>query len=64
MFTTGSDSYISCGFGKKFMYQTFNIIINYLEYSNKIVIDRGGAVVWIWNPELVKKYDKKELRNI
>ncbi len=44
---------------KKVMYQTFNIIIDYLEASNKIVIDRYGAIVWIWNPEAVKKYLKK-----
>lgn len=41
---------------KKVMYRTFNIIIDYLEASNKIVIDRDGKIVWIWNPELVKKY--------
>ena len=47
---------------KKVMYQTFSIIIDYLEASNKIIIDRDGAVVWIWDPELVKRYDKKSLR--
>ena len=47
---------------KKVMYQTFSIIIDYLEASNKIIIDRDGAIVWIWNPELVKRYDKKSLR--
>ena len=47
---------------KKVMYQTFSIIIDYLEASNKIIIDRDGAIVWIWDPELVKRYDKKSLR--
>ena len=47
---------------KKVMYQTFSIIIGYLEASNKIIIDRDGAIVWIWDPELVKRYDKKSLR--
>ncbi len=46
---------------KKVMYQTFNIIIEYLEEANKIIIDRDGTIVWIWNPKLVKRYDKKEL---
>ena len=47
---------------KKVMYQTFSIIIGYLEASNKIIIDRDGAIIWIWDPELVKRYDKKSLR--
>lgn len=41
---------------KKMMYQTFNVIFNYLLESNKIAVDREGKVCWIWNPELVKKY--------
>ncbi len=41
---------------KKVMYQTFNTIINYLEYSGKIYIDKDGAIIWIWDPKLVEKY--------
>jgi ABC-type branched-subunit amino acid transport system substrate-binding protein len=44
---------------KKMMYQTFNTIIDYLEYSGKIYIDKDGAIVWIWNPKLVQKYMKR-----
>lgn len=40
---------------KKVMYQTFNVIIEYLEESNKIIIDKDGTVVWIWDPDGVKK---------
>lgn len=40
---------------KKIMYQTFNLILDYLEYSGKIYIDKGGAIVWIWDPEGVRK---------
>ena len=40
---------------KKMMYQTFNTIIDYLEYSGKIYIDKDGAIVWIWDPEGVRK---------
>ncbi|MCX6801723.1 MAG: hypothetical protein NT067_01280 [Candidatus Diapherotrites archaeon] len=40
---------------KKMMYQTFNLIIDYLEYSGKIHVDRDGAIVWIWDPEGVRK---------
>jgi len=40
---------------KKIMYQTFNTIIDYLEYSGKIYIDKDGAIVWIWDPEGIRK---------
>ena len=40
---------------RKMMYQTFQKILDYLEYSNKIVLDRNGKIVWIWNPKLVKQ---------
>ncbi|MEK6979453.1 MAG: hypothetical protein AABW86_04485 [Candidatus Micrarchaeota archaeon] len=37
---------------KKVMYQTFLVILGYLEESNKIHVDkRDGRVVWIWNPK-------------
>ncbi len=45
---------------KKIMYQTFNIIISYLQDSGKIVI-KNGKIIWIWNPELVKKYSNSSL---
>jgi len=41
---------------KKVMYQTFCTIIDYLEYSNRIIIDkRDGKIIWVWNPEGVKE---------
>ena len=40
---------------KKMMYQTFSTIIDYLEYSNKIISDRGRKIVWIWDPKRVRK---------
>ena len=40
---------------KKVMYQTFNLILDYLEYSGKILIDKEGSIVWIWDPEGVRK---------
>ena len=39
---------------KKVMYQTFSIIIDYLENSGKILIGKDGRIVWVWNPELIK----------
>ncbi len=44
---------------KKVMYQTFSLILDYLQYSGKIFIDKDGAIVWIWNPKLVEKYSNR-----
>ena len=44
---------------KQVMYQTFSLIIDYLEELGKIVI-HNGEIVWIWNPERVKEYMKKK----
>lgn len=44
---------------KGVMYQTYCVILDYLEYSNKIAFDRKGKIAWIWNPELVRKYLSK-----
>jgi len=47
---------------KKVMWQTFNIIINYLGNNGKITFDKEGYIVYIWNPKLVKKYrNRKDL---
>lgn len=40
---------------KKVMWQTFQVIMEYLEESVKIVYDKEGYVVYIWNPEFYKK---------
>ncbi len=45
---------------RKVMYQTFNVIISYLEDSGKI-LQKNGKIIWIWNPELVKKYRSSNL---
>ncbi len=45
---------------KKVMYQTFNVILAYLEKSGKIVI-KDSKIIWTWNPELVKKYRNSTL---
>ena len=38
------------------MYQTFQVIFDYLLDSHKIAVDKEGKICWIWNPELVRKY--------
>ena len=42
------------------MYQTFQVVFDYLENSGKIARDADGNVCWIWNPELVKRYINDE----
>ena len=39
---------------KQVQYQTFSLIINYLQDSNKIVVDKG-KIIWIFNPTLIEK---------
>lgn len=46
---------------KKIMYQTFMLILNYLEYSGKIYITKDGKVMWIYDPEFVEKAIKQGL---
>ncbi len=45
---------------KKMMYQTFQIIFDYLLESGKIARDSEKKICWIWNPELVRKYLEDE----
>ena len=40
---------------KKVMWQTFQVIMEYLESIHKIVYDKEGYVVYIWNPEFFKR---------
>ena len=40
---------------KKMMYQTFQVILDYLEKSGKIIIDKDGCIIWIYNPERIKR---------
>ena len=40
---------------KKVMWQTFQVIIEYLESVNRIAFDNQGYVVYIWNPEFYNK---------
>lgn len=45
---------------KKVMWQTYLVILDYLQSINKIAIDREGIVGYIWNPENVKRYVKRK----
>src|SRR3990167_6332317 len=48
---------------KKVMWQTFQVIMEYLESSLRIAYDKEGYIVYIWNPEFVKRFrNKPELK--
>jgi len=40
---------------KKVMWQTFQVVMEYLEETLRIVYDKEGYVVYIWNPEFYEK---------
>ena len=47
---------------KRVMYQTFSLIIDYLEESGKILVDKDGRIVWVWNPRIIKKVLSKGVK--
>ena len=40
---------------RKIMWPTYQVILNYLEEINKIIIGDEGIITYIWNPALLKK---------
>jgi len=40
---------------KKVMWQTFQVIMEYLESNLRVVYDKEGYIVYIWNPEFYEK---------
>jgi len=40
---------------RKVMWQTFQVIMEYLEETSRIVYDKEGYIVYIWNPKLVER---------
>jgi len=40
---------------RKMMYQTFLVILNYLQESGKIIVDKDGCIIWTYNPKRIKK---------
>ena len=45
---------------RKVMWQTFKIILSYLVEINKIAVDSKGILVYIWSPELGRKYKNRD----
>jgi len=47
---------------RKVMWQTYLIILDYLESINKIAFDRNGTIGYIWSTELAKKILRKRTK--
>lgn len=45
---------------RKVMWQTFLVILDYLQSINKIAIDSEGKIGYIWSPEAAKKFLKRK----
>ena len=41
---------------RKVMWQTYLVILYYLQSINKIAISKEGILVYIWSPESAKKF--------
>ena len=46
---------------RKITYQAYKVIISYLINSNKITLDTKKVLVWIWNPDMIKRLEKQGL---
>ena len=45
---------------KKVMWQTFLVVLEYLESINKIAFDSQEKIGYIWNPKLAVKLSKRK----
>lgn len=45
---------------RKVMWQTFLIVLDYLENINKIAFDKNGTIGYIWSPKLAKLLSKRK----
>lgn len=41
---------------KKVMWQTYLVVIDYLQSINKIALDKNGTISYIWSPEVAKRF--------
>jgi hypothetical protein len=46
---------------KKVMWTTYVTILDYLEYSGKIIVEPDKTVSWIWAPEAIAKMKDRGL---
>jgi hypothetical protein len=46
---------------RKMMYQTFLVVLDYLEESGKILINKDGCIIWTYNPQRIRRLVKEGL---
>lgn len=46
---------------RKMMYQTFLVILDYLQGSGKIMIDREGCIIWTYNRQRIQRLIEENL---
>lgn len=44
---------------KKVMWTTYLTILDYLEYSGKIIVEQDKTVTWLWNPRLMERVNRE-----
>ena len=49
------------GLPKKMIWTTFITVLDYLEYSGKIHIEKDKTVTWLWDPKRLGAWKKKGL---
>ena len=47
--------------GRRVMFQTLTTILDYLEYSGKIYITKDGEILWVYNPQRIRKMIQENL---
>lgn len=45
---------------RQVMWQTFLVILDYLESINKIAFDKEGKIAYIWNPKLAQMLRRRK----
>lgn len=45
---------------RQVMWQTFLVILDYLESINKIAFDKDGKIAYIWNPKLAQMLRRRK----
>ncbi|MAE49709.1 hypothetical protein CMI48_02660 [Candidatus Pacearchaeota archaeon] len=45
---------------RKVMWQTYLVVLEYLQSINKVAIDAEGKIGYIWSPNVAKKFAKRK----
>lgn len=46
---------------KKVLWTTYTTILDYLEYSGKIIVEGDKTVTWLWAPKKIRDAEKRGL---